>query len=64
MSKAKWAALWTLRAILRTRYGLDAWEHFVWELTPYPFGPPSWKQIAFGFRWALRLPGQTLNEPE
>lgn len=64
MSKAKWAALWLLRALLVARYGKQAWEVFVWELTPYPFGPPFWSQIAFGYRWALRLPGTTLNAPK
>lgn len=61
MSRTKYAALWLLRLLLKTRYGMKAWDYFLWEETPFPVGQPSWSQIWWGYKWALRLPYTTIR---
>lgn len=54
-------ALKILKTALYARYGRYAWVHFIWEETAYPFGPPSWNDIEFGFRWAFSRNGKTIE---
>lgn len=39
---------------IRWRHGREAVDFWLWEMTPFPAGPPSWDQILTGFECGCR----------
>jgi hypothetical protein len=51
----KWAT-WAVATVMGFFHGRDAWDFWLWNMTPFPAGVPRWSEIAFGLAAAL-VPG-------